>query len=140
MADISDFHLDEDQDPVALILLPTGQRVALRWMDEDDNLTTDEAELRTIADKALDGLSAEKLEAIEEEVVRELTDSAFAEEEREIEEEDYRKLAGDMELIGIAVFTDGVVTLEFIAENNYPDLVIYVQLDDDYGVDDLMVE
>lgn len=140
MADISDFHLDEDQDPVALILLPTGQSVALRWIDEDDNLTTDEAELRALADDALDGLSAEKLEAIEEEVVRELTESAFEEVEREIEEEDYRKLAGDMDLVGVAVFSDGIVTLEFLAENNYPDLSIYVQLDADYTVEDLLVE
>lgn len=140
MADITDFHLDEDDDPVALILLPTGQSVALRWIDEDDELTTDEAQLRTLADEALDGLSAEKLEAIEEEVVRELTESAFEQLEREIEEEDYRKLAGDMELIGVAVFTDGVVTLEFTAEHSYPDLVIYVQLDADYAVDDLLVE
>ncbi len=140
MADISNFHLDEDQDPVALILLPTGQSVALRWIDEDDDLTTDEAELRTLADDALDGLSAEKLEAIEEEVVRELTDSAFEQEERDVEEEDYRKLAGDMELVGVVVFTDGIVALEFVAERNYPDLVISVQLDPDFEVEDLLVE
>lgn len=140
MADITDFHLDEDQDPVALILLPTGQSVALRWVDEDDELPTDEAALRTLADDALDGLSGEKLESIEEEVVRDLTDSAFEQEERDVEEEDYRKLAGDMELIGVTVFTDGIVTLEYLAENSYPDLVIYVQLDPDFAVEDLLVE
>ena len=140
MADITDFHLAEDQDPVALVLLPTGQSVSLRWVDEDDNLTTDEARLRELADDALDGLSGEKLESIEEDVVRELTESAFEQSERDVEEEDYRKLAGDMELTGVTVFTDGVVTLEYAAENNYPDLVIYVQLDPDFAVEDLLVE
>lgn len=140
MADITDFHLDEDQDPVALVLLPTGQSVSLRWVDEDDNLTTDEARLRELADDALDGLSGEKLESIEEDVVRELTESAFEQSERDVEEEDYRKLAGDMELTGVTVFTDGVVTLEYLAENEYPDLVIYIQLDDEYQIEDLLVE
>lgn len=140
MADISTFHLDEDGDPVAELLLPTGATVALRWVDEDDDLTTDEAELRAMADRALDSMSAEALEAVEAEAVRELTDSTFEEEEREIEEEDYRKLAGDMELTGVTVFTDGVVTLEYLAENEYPDLVIYIQLDDEYQIEDLLVE
>ena len=72
--------------------------------------------------------------------MRELTESAFEQSERDVEEEDYRKLAGDMELTGVTVFTDGVVTLEYAAENNYPDLVIYVQLDPDFAVEDLLVE
>lgn len=140
MADISDFQIDEDGDPIAQILLPTGATVELRWIDEDDNVPTDEQELRGIADKALDGLSAEQLEAIEADVVTELTDSAFQDEEREIEEEDYRKLAGDMNLTGVNVFTDGTVTLDYEAPRQYPDMMIYVQLDEDYGIEELMVE
>lgn len=140
MADVTDFHLDEDNDPVAQIMLPTGQTVSLRWVDEDGDVSTDETELRALADERLDGLSAEKLESIEAEVVRDLTDVAFADSEREIEEEDYRRLAGDMVLMGVSVFTDGIVTLDYTAEQSYPDLSIYVQLDDEFEVEDVLVE
>lgn len=140
MADVSDFQLDEDGDPVASLLLPTGKTVVLRWIDDEDEDLPSEQALRDLTDDALDGLTAEQIEAVEEESVRELTESAFDEDEREIEEEDYRKLAGDMDLVGVTVFTDGTVTLEYVAPHEYPDLAILVQLDEEFGVEDLLVE
>lgn len=140
MADIVNFRRDEDGDPVAELSLGANRTVEIRWASAEGDVTAEELELRDFADKALDGLSEEHLEVIEEEVVRELTDAAFSEDEENPADEEYTKLARDIQLIGVTVFDDGIVTLDFEAPQQYPDSGIYVQLDEHFGVEDLLVE
>lgn len=141
MADITNFQLDEDGDPVAELLLPTGETVELTWMsDDDDEVLPGEVELRALADTVLDGMSAEHFEATAETVVEELVDAAFQQLDEEPEEKDFRALAGDLILDGVTVFTDETVALSYIAPNVYPDMGIYVQLDSDFTVADIFAE
>ena len=84
--------------------------------------------------KRLLAVSAEHWQTIVDEVVEEI-EAAVGDEE--VEEK--TPLADDIELASLAVFTDAVL-VGFVAHQQFPDSMIYVQLDEDFEVEDIAIE
>lgn len=160
MIDLDDIDTDEDGALTATVELPGGRRVTVEYeFDEefdydDDSEDDDEDEepveredlpdldtMQETVKHALARLTEEILEAREREVVEELTEAAYEDEDDDVGMvEALQALKDDIALDGVVVFGDGGITLLFIAPEEYPDLIIYCLLDEDLEIDDLMVE
>ncbi|MGW9626882.1 hypothetical protein [Microbacterium sp. NPDC055521] len=160
MIDLDDIDTDEDGALTATVDLPGGRRVIVEYeFDEefdydDDDEDDDEEEvpveredlpdldtMQETVKHALARLTEEILEAREREVVEELIEAAYEDEDDEAGMvEALQALKDDIALDGVVVFGDGGITLLFIAPEEYPDLIIYCLLDEDLEIDDLMVE
>jgi len=160
MIDLDDIDTDEDGALTATVELPGGRRVTVEYEfdeefdyddeDEDDEEDEEPLEREDLPDldtmqetvtHALARLTEEILEARESEVVEELTEAAYEDDDDEVDmAEALQALKDDIALDGVVVFGDGGITLLFIAPEEYPDLIIYCLLDEDLEIDDLMVE
>ncbi|MEE2814047.1 MULTISPECIES: hypothetical protein [unclassified Microbacterium] len=159
MIDLDDIDTDEDGALTATVELPGGRRVTVEYEfdeefdyddeDEDDEEDEEPVEREDLPDletmqetvkHALARLTEEILEARESEVVEELTEAAYEDDDEADLVEALQALRDDIALDGVVVFGDGGITLLFIAPEEYPDLIIYCLLDEDLEIDDLMVE
>ena len=159
MIDLDDIDTDEDGALTATVELPGGRRVTVEYEfdeefdyddeDEDDEEDEEPVEREDLPDletmqetvkHALARLTEEILEARESEVVEELTEAAYEDDDEGDLVEALQALRDDIALDGVVVFGDGGITLLFIAPEEYPDLIIYCLLDEDLEIDDLMVE
>ncbi|MGX1791555.1 hypothetical protein ACWIDW_01200 [Microbacterium sp. NPDC055312] len=160
MIDLDDIDTDEDGALTATVDLPGGRRVTVEYEfdeefdydddEEDDDEDEEPVEREDLPDldtmqetvkHALARLTEEILEAREREVVEELTEAAYEDEDDDVGMvEALQALKDDIALDGVVVFGDGGITLLFIAPEEYPDLIIYCLLDEDLEIDDLMVE
>lgn len=156
MIDLDDIDTDEDGALTATVELPGGRRITVEYefdeefdYDEDDEEDEEPVEREDLPDletmqetvkHALARLTEEILEARESEVVEELTEAAYEDEDEADLVEALQALRDDIALDGVVVFGDGGITLLFIAPEEYPDLIIYCLLDEDLEIDDLMVE
>ena len=163
MIDLDDIDTDEDGALTATAELPGGRRVTVEYefdeefdySDEDDDGDDDDADdepveredlpdldtMQETVQHALARLTEEILEAREREVVEELTEAAYEDDDDEVDlAEALAALKDDIALDGVVVFGDGGLTLLYIAPEEYPDLIIYCLLDEDLEIDDLMVE
>lgn len=159
MIDLDDIDTDEDGALTATVELPGGRRVTVEYEfdeefdyddeDEDDEEDEEPVEREDLPDletmqetvkHALARLTEEILEARESEVVEELTEAAYEDDDEVDMVEALQALRDDIALDGVVVFGDGGITLLFIAPEEYPDLIIYCLLDEDLEIDDLMVE
>lgn len=160
MIELEDVDTDEDGALNASVELPGGRRVTVEYefdedfeRDDDDEDGDDDEDdyvepedlpdldtMQATVQHALARLSKEILDAREREVTDELVEAA-AEDDDEVDVEQARRaLADDIVLDGVVVFSDGGLTLLYMAPEEYPDLVIYCLLDEDLEIDDLMVE
>lgn len=159
MIDLDDIDTDEDGALTATVELPGGRRITVEYEfdeefdyddeDEDDEEDEEPVEREDLPDletmqetvkHALARLTEEILEARESEVVEELTEAAYEDDDEVDMVEALQALRDDIALDGVVVFGDGGITLLFIAPEEYPDLIIYCLLDEDLEIDDLMVE
>lgn len=156
MIDLDDIDTDEDGALTATVDLPGGRRVTVEYeFDEEFDYDDDEEDeepveredlpdldtMQETVKHALARLTEEILEAREREVVEELTEAAYEDEDDDVGMvEALQALKDDIALDGVVVFGDGGITLLFIAPEEYPDLIIYCLLDEDLEIDDLMVE
>ncbi|MFJ4045013.1 hypothetical protein ACIPV2_04615 [Microbacterium sp. NPDC089987] len=161
MIDLDDIDTDEDGALTASVELPGGRRVTVEYEfdeefdydDEDEDKGDEDDEpveredlpdldaMQETVTHALARLTEEILEARELEVVEELTEAAYEDDDDEVDmAEALSALKEDIALDGVIVFGDGGITLLFIAPEEYPDLIIYCLLDEDLEIDDLMVE
>ncbi|PKI92746.1 hypothetical protein CW368_00025 [Actinomycetales bacterium SN12] len=160
MIDLDDIDTDEDGALTASVELPGGRRVTVEYEfdeefdydDEDEDKGDEDDEpveredlpdldtMQETVTHALARLTEEILEARELEVVEELTEAAYEDDDEVDMAEALSALKEDIALDGVIVFGDGGITLLFIAPEEYPDLIIYCLLDEDLEIDDLMVE
>ncbi|GAA2892550.1 hypothetical protein [Microbacterium esteraromaticum] len=162
MIDLDDIDTDEDGALTATVELPGGRRVTVEYEfdeefdhsdeegddgeDEDDEPVEREdlpdlGTMQETVQHALARLTEEILDAREQEVVEELTEAAYEDDDDEVDlAEALAALKDDIALDGVVVFGDGGITLLYIAPEEYPDLIIYCLLDEDLEIDDLMVE
>ena len=127
----------EDGELVAATVLPGDRQVAVLFAVDDEPV--EPAEMRAIAERALSRPTADDLARIDGEVVRELTDSAYEGTGHEVTAGDYDLLARELELQGVIVSPDATIVLVYEAPTQYPDMVIYCQLDEQLAIDDLSV-
>lgn len=161
MAELTDVELDDDGTLMATAILADGREVAVGFEldddydrdDDDDDDADDDAddagsdtdapsleEQQQVVEHAIDRLTEEVLDRVERDVVIELTEAAYEEDETRPTQQDADSLARDMQLDTIIVFEDGTLLLFYTAEEQYPDSTISVQLGEDLEVEDLMVE
>lgn len=162
MIDLDDIDTDEDGALTATVELPGGRRVTVEYEfdeefdyadedeDDDEDVDVEPLEPEDLPDldtmqetvkHALARLTEEILDAREREVVEELTEAAYEDDDDEVDMvEALAALKDDIALDGVVVFGDGGLTLLYIAPEEYPDLIIYCLLDEDLEIDDLMVE
>lgn len=162
MIDLEDIDTDEDGALTADVELPGGRRVTVEYefdeaFERDDDSSDDDDEgddergfepedlpdldvMRSTVQHALARLTEEILDAREREVVEELTEVAYEEDEDVDLDEALQALKEDIALDGVIVFGDGGLTLLYIAPEEYPDMIIYCLLDEDLEIEDLMVE
>ncbi|MFB6610746.1 hypothetical protein ACFCVO_10525 [Agromyces sp. NPDC056379] len=136
MVELTDIEFD-DGELVAAAVLPGDRNVAVLFAVEDEPV--DPAEMRSIAEQALSRPTADDLSRIDADVVRELTDSAYEGTGHEVTADDYDVLARELELQGVIVSADATLVLVYEAPTQYPDMVVYCQLDEQLAIDDLSV-
>jgi hypothetical protein len=136
MIELTDIEYD-DGELVAATVLPGDRQVAVLFAVDDEPV--EPAEMIAIAERALSRPTADDLARIDGEVVRELTDSAYEGTGHEVTAGDYDLLARELELQGVIVSDDATLVLVYEAPTQYPDMVVYCQLDEELAIDDLSV-
>ncbi|WP_022888855.1 hypothetical protein [Agromyces italicus] len=137
MIELTDIDLDDDGELSAVVSLPGDRQVAVLFaLDDGEALET--TEMLATAQRALTPLTAEPLDRLEAEIVRELVDSEF-EGDDEASDDDYTELADELELQGAIVSSDATLVLVYEAPTQYAGLVIYAQLDEGLEIEVLSV-
>lgn len=138
MIELTDIDLDEDGELSAVVALPGDRQVAVLFaLDDDEQLESDV--MLVTAQRALTPLTAEQLDRLEQEIVRELVDSEFEGGEQPASDDDYTELADELELQGAIVSSDATLVLVYEAPTQYTGLVIYAQLDEELEIEVLSV-
>lgn len=138
MIELTDIDLDDDGELSAVVALPGDRQVAVLFaLDDDEQLES--AEMLATAQRALTPLTAEQLDRLEQEIVRELVDSEFEGGEQGPNDDDYTELADELELQGAIVSSDATLVLVYEAPTQYAGLVIYAQLDEELQIEVLSV-
>ncbi|MBM7832723.1 hypothetical protein JOE59_003428 [Agromyces cerinus] len=137
MIELTDVDYDEDGELVAATVLPGDRQVAVLFAVDDEPV--EPAEMRAIVERALSLPTADDLARIDGEVVRELTDSAYEGTGHAVTADDFDLLARELELQGVIVSADATLVLVYEAPSQYPDMVVYCQLDEQLAIDDLSV-
>lgn len=138
MIELTDIDLDDDGELSAVVSLPGDRQVAVLFALDDDEQVETPVMLAT-AQRALTPLTAEQLDRLEHEIVRELVDSEFEGEEEAAGDGDYALLADELELQGAIVSSDATLVLVYEAPTQYAGLVIYAQLDEELEIEVLSV-
>jgi hypothetical protein len=136
MIELTDIDYD-DGELVAATVLPGDRQVAVLFAVDDEPV--EPAEQHAIAERAISRPTADDLSRINGEVVRELTDSAYEGTGHAVTADDYDRLARELELQGVIVSPDATLVLVYEAPSQYPGMVVYCQLDEHLGIDDLSV-
>src|SRR5690606_4145415 len=149
MIELDDSDQDEDGALTATAELPGGRRVTVEYEfdeeferdDDDDSDDDDDLEREDMPDldvmertvrHALARLTDEVLSARERDVAEDLTDAAYEDDDEDVDlDEALSALKDDLALDGVVVFSDGGLTLVYVAPDEYPDLLIYCLLDED---------
>lgn len=160
MIELEDIDTDEDGALTASVELPGGRRVTVEYefdeeFERDDDDDEDDDDVVQLLDRedlpdldamqetvqhALARLTEEVLDAREREVVEELSEAAYEDDDEEDLAQAREVLKEDIVLDGVVVFGDGGITLLYMAPEEYPDLIIYCLLDEDLEIEDVMVE
>jgi hypothetical protein len=91
------------------------------------------------AGNVLGKLTQQKLSELQSQIAKELTDAAYIDMEAEIRHQDQQALKAQLCLYKICFFIEGVTSLIFIAQMDYPDLWIYCQINSAYEIEDIEV-
>jgi hypothetical protein len=92
------------------------------------------------ADTVLANLTETKFNDIKKEIAKELTTAAYSESSYKPTLQDERNLEAELKLKRISFFPEDVISIVFEAKKEYPTMLIYCQLNEDLGVEDVIVE
>ena len=113
-----------------------GRQVLVDYDDLGEGVSEDE--LMAAFSDFEKALTAELLDSYFEQLATELLESAYQQDGEEADGE-LDALIGELKLVQITQFTDGQ-NLYFEAKKSFPDCRIIVQIDEDYEIDDIIVE
>lgn len=99
----------------------------------------DFAMLLQSAGNVIGKLTQQKLSELQSQIAKELTDAAYIDMEAEIRHQSQQALKAQLCLYKICFFIEGVTSLIFIAQMDYPDLWIYCQINTAYEIEDIEV-
>ena len=99
----------------------------------------DFAMLLQSAGNVIGKLTQQKLSELQSQIAKELTDAAYIDMEAEIRHQSQQVLKAQLSLYKICFFIEGVTSLIFIAQMDYPDLWIYCQINTAFEIEDIEV-
>jgi len=99
----------------------------------------DFAMLLQSAGNVIGKLTQQKLSELQSQIAKELTDAAYIDMEAEIRHQSQQVLKAQLCLYKICFFIEGVTSLIFIAQMDYPDLWIYCQINTAFEIEDIEV-
>lgn len=108
-------------------------------LEEDGAAMEDFSELISASETWIGKLTKEKLDELKRKMSLELTDSAYTGSGYKPGQQDYDGLAAELTLVSIRFFQDAY-SLVFQAKKEYPDMLIWCQVDEDMEMEDLMVD
>lgn len=108
-------------------------------LEEDDPVMDDFSELISASETWIKKLTQNKLDDLKRKMAIELTDSAYMDSDYKPNQQDYDGLAKELTLISMRFFQDPCYSLVFQAKKEYPDMLIWCQVDEDLEIDDLIV-
>ncbi|WP_346320882.1 hypothetical protein [Chitinophaga sp. YIM B06452] len=108
-------------------------------LEEDGAVMEDYSELISASETWIGKLTKEKLDELKRNMSLELTDSAYTGSGYKPGQQDYDGLAAELTLVSIRFFQDAF-SLVFKAKKEYPDMLIWCQVDEDMEMEDLMVD
>lgn len=107
--------------------------------EDDDPAMEDFSELISASETWVEELTQDKLDDLKRKMAIELTDSAYTGSGYKPGQQDYDGLAAELTLICIRFFPDASFSLVFQAKKEYPDMLIWCQIDEDLEIEDLEV-
>lgn len=99
----------------------------------------DFSDLLSDAESSLNALSEETLDHLKTSISVELTDAAYPESQADMKTKAYADLQAELTLKEIVFYLDDVISMVFEAKKEYPEMVIYCQVDQRFAIEDLAV-
>lgn len=106
----------------------------------NQNGSEDFSDLVDQSQEAIDNLTPEKFADLLEEISTELTESAYAQSDRELTAEDYARLREDLKLTTVNFYREDGISFVFKSKLEYPDMQIFCQVDEAMDLEDIAVE
>jgi len=120
---------------------PVTGRITVEFdLEEEDNVMENFSGLISASETWIGKLTQEKLDDLKRKMSLELTDSAYAGSDYKPGQQDYDGLAAELTLLSIQFFQDAAFSLVFQAKKEYPDMLIWCQIDEDLEIEDLVVD
>lgn len=119
--------------------LVTGNITVEFDLEEDDPVMEDFSGLISASETWMEKLTQDKLDDLKRKMSIELTDSAYMGSDYKPNQQDYDGLTGELTLISMRFFQDSSFSLVFQAKKEYPDMLIWCQVDEDLEIEDLIV-
>lgn len=119
---------------------PVAGNIAVEFdLEEDDPVMDDFSGLISASETWIEKLTQNKLDDLKRKMSIELTDSAYMGSDYKPNQQDYDGLAEELTLIKMRFFQDSGFSLVFQAKKEYPDMLIWCQIDEDLEIEDLIV-
>lgn len=118
----------------------TGRITVELDLEEEDTVMENFSGLISASETWIGRLTQEKLDELKRKMSLELTDSAYAGSSYKPGQQDYDGLAAELTLLSIHFFQDDAFSLVFQAKKEYPDMLIWCQIDEDLEIEDLVVD
>lgn len=116
----------------------TGKITVEFDLEEEDPVMKNFSGLISASQSWIGELTQEKLNELKRKMSLELTDSAYAGSGYKPGQQDYDGLAAELTLVSILFFQDAAFSLVFQAKKEYPDMLIWCQIDEDLEIEDLV--
>ncbi len=100
----------------------------------------DFSELLDDAARSLNELTEKTLDNLKTNIAVELTDAAYSEYINNTKAKDYLDLKAQLKLRNIIFYFDNVISMIFEAKEEFPDMLIYCQVDQSFYIEDLAVQ
>ncbi len=119
---------------------PVTGNIAVEFdLEEDDPVMEDFSGLISASETWIEKLTQDKLDELKRKMGIELTDSAYMGSDYKPNQQDYDGLTEELTLISMRFFQDSSFSLVFQAKKEYPDMLIWCQIDEDLEIEDLIV-
>lgn len=130
----------EDNILEGIYVYGDNKKIKTEFHLEDDDLKFEDfSELISEAEIFAVKINEDSLTNLKSKISVELTDSAYSDSNYSPTKEDCDTLQDELILRTIRFFPDSAVSFIFEAKNNYPDMLIYCQVDDELVIEDLIV-
>ena len=109
-------------------------------IEKSNTKIEDFSELLDDAASSLNELTEKTLDNLKTNIAVELTDAAYSESINNTKAKDYLDLKSQLKLKNIIFYLGNVISMIFEAKEEYPDMLIYCQVDQSFDIEDLAVQ